>query len=405
MIYDLLLILAAGLAAGLVCRQLRVSPLVGYLAVGVVIGKSVLGLVHEEHEEIEKLAEAGVFLLLFSIGLEFSLEDIARLGRHFLVGGAVQMLLAAVPVAAVLLWLQATASWQAAVLLGLAAAFSSTVMVFKLLAELGQSSTRHGRRAIGVLLFQDAALVPLLLAVPLLTGQGETPGLLDYLLLAGKSLVFVASIVLGRVLFGRHVIPLFARYRSPDLVVLLALVVLGAVAAAAHAVGLPPAVGALAAGLLFGGNRWTGQTDALVLPFRETFAVVFFVSLGLLLDIQVALAQPLLMLVCLAGLVLLKAAAAAVALRLTQLDTRTSLGMGIGLAHLGEFAFVVVHMAWEAGLIQTLNYQRVVTLALGSLMLSPLLLRWGCGGPTRKRSPIPLTPPPARRNAPAALRS
>ena len=375
LVYDLLIVLAAGLLAALVCRSLRTSVLVGYLLVGALLGEGLLGWIRDDGHEIEYIAEAGVFLLLFSIGLEFSLDELLRLGRSLLLGGSVQMLLVAVPVAALLLGTGMDPS--PAILIAAAAAFSSTVLVFKALSEWGHSSLPHGRRAIGILLFQDAALVPLLLMVPLLTGKGDAAGLLDYVLLAVTSILFVASVVVLRHVLARWIIPLFAGFRSPELVVLFTLVSLGTVAMSAYTVGLPPALGAFAAGLIFGCNRWTKQIDALVLPYRETFAAVFFVSLGLLFDPWLLASEPLLMIACLAGLILLKAVAAAVALRVTGLGWKSATGMGIGLAHVGEFAFVLVLLGWEAGVIAKLDYQRIVALAIGSLVLTPILLKTG----------------------------
>ena len=150
------------------------------------------------------------------------------------------------------------------------------MLIFKALAEQGQSGLPHGRRAIGILLFQDAALIPLLLLVPLLTGESSDTGAGDFALLAATSALFVISVVILRRLLARWLIPHLAAYRSPDLVVLLTLVCLGGVTLAAHAIGLPPAIGAFAAGLVFSGNRWTHQIDALVLPFRESFSAIFF---------------------------------------------------------------------------------------------------------------------------------
>ena len=195
-------------------------------------------------------------------------------------------------------------------LIAAAVSFSSTVLVFKALSEWGHSSLPHGRRAIGILLFQDAALIPLLLLVPLLTGTGEAAGPIKYVLLAVTSLLFVGAVVGLRYVLAQWVIPLFASYRSPELVVLFTLVSLGGVTLAAYTVGLPPAIGAFAAGLMFSGNRWTRQIDALVLPFRETFAVVFFVSLGLLFEPRLVWSEPLVMLAGLAGLIAVKASAA-----------------------------------------------------------------------------------------------
>ena len=374
-IYDLLIILSAGTLAGLVCRRLKVSVLVGYLVIGTLLGSGLLGLVIDENHEIEHLAEAGVFFLLFSIGLEFSLEELFKLGRNLLIGGALQMLLVAAPVAGLLLL--AGASPRAALLIGSAVAFSSTVLVFKALAERGHSNTPHGRRAIGILLFQDAALVPLLLLVPLLTRADEQMGGDDLLWLALNSAFFVGGFFLVRQVLRRWLLPLLAGFRSPDLMVLFTLTSLGLTTLAAHRMGLPAAVGAFAAGLLFSGTRWSHQIDAFILPFRESFAAVFFVSLGLLFDPRVFLEEPLLMAACFGALILLKAVAASVALRLTGLAWGASLGMGLGLAHVGEFAFVLLMIGNEAGLIAPVDYQRAVSLAIASLLLCPMLLALG----------------------------
>jgi CPA2 family monovalent cation:H+ antiporter-2 len=375
LVYDLLIILTVGLVAGLVCRWLRVSVLIGYLVVGTIVGKGVLGWVSDEHHEIEYIAEGGVFLLLFSIGLEFSLDELGRLGRNLVISGSVQMLLVAMPVT--LLLLAIGLPWQPAILIAAAVSFSSTVLVFKALAEWGQSSSPHGRRAIGILLFQDAALIPLLLLVPLLTDTGEATSLFQYILLAVTSVLFVAAVVLLRRALAKWIVPMFASHRSPDLAVLFTLVLLGGVTLGAYTAGLPPAIGAFAAGLVLSGNRWTKQIDALILPFRESFAAVFFVSLGLLFDAQALFGDPLSTLACFVSLLAVKAAASTVALWLTGLHWQSAVGMGIGLAHVGEFAFVLVLLGWEAGVIAESEYQRIVALAIGSLILTPLLLKTG----------------------------
>lgn len=375
LLYDLILILAAGLLAGLVCRLLQTSVLVGYLAVGALLGKGCLGWVLDHDHQLEHFAEAGVFLLLFSIGLEFSLDDLRKLGSKLLIGGSTQMTLVMLPVAGSLIGLGV--SIQASILLASAVAFSSTVLVFKSLSECGQSESRHGRRAIGILLFQDAALVPLLLAVPLLSGTGESPGLLDYLELAGISLLFLVFVVMLRWFLAEHLIPALTRYRSPDLVILFTVVVLAVVTLAAYSAGLPPAVGAFAAGLIFNGNRWTRQIDALVLPFRETFAAIFFVGLGLVFDPVAIRDAPLLVVGLFAGMLAIKTIAAMLAFLLTGMNVRQSLGMGIGLAHIGEFAFVLVLLGLESSVLTEQQYQFLLTIGIASLIATPTLMRYG----------------------------
>ena len=395
LIHDLLIILASGLVASLLCRWLRISVLIGYLVVGVVIGQGVLGWIVDKDHQIGHFAEAGVFLLLFSIGIEFSLDDIRRLGREMLVGGSIQMLLVAAPIFMILMKVGLT--WQASALLSAAIAFSSTVLVFKALSETGQSERSHGRRAIGILLFQDAALIPLLLIVPLLTGHAPTAvtatavdaaevatldgeysaGILGYVVTAAISIVFVIAIVGLRYALGKWLIPLMARFRSPEMVTLFTVVSLGGVTLGAHAVGLPPTVGAFAAGLIFNGNRWTRQIDSLVLPFRETFSAIFFVGLGLIFKPKAVLNEPFTFLAMLAGVILIKTIAAGIAFRFTGLPTRKAFGMGLGLAHIGEFAFVLLLQGLESGVVSELNYQRLISVAIGSLILTPPLMRLG----------------------------
>ncbi len=374
-IQDVLLILAAGLVAALACRRIGISPLLGYLLAGAVLGPGVLGWVSDKNHEIEHIAEAGVFLLLFSIGLEFSLDELAALGRSLLVGGSVQMALVAVP-AGVVLWLVGHPT-PAVILMSSALAFSSTVLVFKGLAETGHSTTKAGRRAIGILLFQDAALVPLLLLVPLLTQNGKIASWWDYVLLTMNSALFIGSIVVVRLVLRRWIVPALAGFRSPELVVLFTLVLLGGVTLAAYRIGLPPALGAFAAGLILSGYRWTAQMDALVLPFRESFAAIFFVSLGLLFEADAIGSHPVEMVAAFLLLLVGKIVAALVALKLTGLSWRSSFGLSLGLAHVGEFAFVLLLLGLDEGLVERGTYQKFVALAFGTLLLTPLLLKWG----------------------------
>jgi monovalent cation:H+ antiporter-2, CPA2 family len=373
LVLDLLVILLAGLAAGTLCKRFGLSVLVGYLVVGALLGRG--GLIVSETPRLKYLAEIGALFLLFSIGIEFSLGELVRLSRFFFVGGSLQMILVALPVALAgkLLGL----NWGPAVLVGAATALSSTILVYKALEEFGETETPHGRRAIAVLLFQDVALVPLMLLVPLLTGAGEEPALGAWTWLALKSLFFVLLVLGLQRVVSRLIIPLLASLRSTELVVLFALTVLGGAGLGAHLIGLPAALGAFAAGLVLADNRLTAQIDALVLPYRETFAAIFFVGLGTLMDFDIMAVHPLVCLGALAGVIALKAAAATVALRAVGLHWRVAGGMGLGLAQLGEFSFLLLGAAHTEDLIQPALFHLMLFLALGSLILTPLLLRSG----------------------------
>jgi CPA2 family monovalent cation:H+ antiporter-2 len=190
---------------------------------------------------------------------------------------------------------------------------------------------------------------------------------------------FIAAVFLIRWILSRWLVPLLAGYRSPQLVVLITVTLLGTLSLVAYRLGLPPAVGAFAAGFALNGNRWTEQIDALILPFRETFAAVFFVSLGLIFRPNLWVVEPLTLLLGLGALLALKAVAGTLALRMTGLGWQQAMGMGIGLAHVGEFAFVVMLGAFSVGGIGETDYQRFVIIGVCSLILTPLLLERGIG--------------------------
>lgn len=388
LVEKLLLILTAGFVVAGACRRFGISVLVGYLVVGALISPYCLGLVTdvpdapdghghgESHPggQIQHLAEAGVFFLLFSIGLELSLNELVRMARRLLIAGGTQVVLVAVPAGLILHSAGLTAA--AAGLLGTSVAFSSTVLVFKGLSEWGQTGTRHGRGAMGILLFQDISLVPLLLLIPLLTrSEGLDWGQVARTL--GAALLFIAGIWYGRKLIAGLFIPHLASLRSTELLMLFSLTVLGGMTWLANKMGLPPAIGAFGAGLILSDNRLSSQIDALVLPFRETFSTIFFVSLGMLLDLRIFARELYLLIPFLTAILLWKTAAAAIALRLTGLGWRTGFGMGLCLFQLGEFAFVVGMAAQAAGLITSQDYQRLLALALTTLVLTPLLIPVG----------------------------
>ncbi len=240
LVKSLLIILAAGLVAGVVCKRIGVALLAGYLIVGACIGQGGLHWVSPHDQQLENVAKAGALLLLFSVGIEFSWDELLRLGRYLVVGGTVQMTLTILAVAICLAGIGFAV--RPAILIGAAVALSSTVLVFKALHEWGGVASPHGRRALGILLFQDIALVPLMLFAPLLTGEGESPDLTAYGILAIKSITFIALVVIVHYLLAQVLVPLMWRLRSLELLVLMTACLVGGVCYGAHELGLPPAV-------------------------------------------------------------------------------------------------------------------------------------------------------------------
>lgn len=395
-IADLLLILTGGFLAGVICKRFHFSMLVGYLIAGAVIGQGGLHLVSGGTEQIEAFAHFGVLLLLFSIGLEFSLDELGRFLRFLLVGGGVFMAIA-ISIGCLTLSL-AGQEIHAALLLSAAMSLSSTVLVFKALSEWGRTSSASGKRAMGILLFQDIALVPLLLLVPLLTGTTDSTSPFPVAQVVLKSCALISGVYVFRKCFNEWGIPLLSSLRSTELVVLLVLTVLAGLTYTAHVLGLPPSLGALAAGIVFNGNRLSSQVDALILPFRESFSAVFFVSLGLLMEAQTLLNEAGFLIPSLVLILIIKTVAGAIALRVTGLPWKASIGMGAGLTQMGELSFVLVMEGVQDRLLTMVDYNHFLCLAVGSLVLTPLLLRLGLNwaqqadeseGRDLRRSPLP----------------
>lgn len=374
-IFDLLIILASGFIAALFCRFLKLPMLVGYIAVGALVGSGGLKWIGSQHHEIEYLAEAGALLLLFSIGLEFSLKELTRLWRNILLGGSVQMTLVTVPVT--FFGCSIGLPWQPSLLLGLSIALSSTVLVFKSLAEYGQTTSTSGRTSLAILLFQDIAIVPILLLVPFLAGQASDKSVLNYIFLAVNSTFIIAAIPILRRILQTRIIPFLHMQRSPELIVLFVLSLLGTLIAITWKAGLPPALGAFACGLVLNGNRLTGQIDALVLPFRETFAAVFFVSLGMLFNPEIIIHAPLFAAGAFLSIIIVKSAAGCLSARMIGQRWKPALGVGLGLSQIGEFAFILVFAGLQAGVILKSHYDYILVFALGSLLLTPILLKTG----------------------------
>ncbi|MGQ9770399.1 MAG: cation:proton antiporter domain-containing protein [Thermogutta sp.] len=371
---DLITILLTGFISGIICRYLRISSLVGLLIAGIIIGRGGLNLIASHGPELEQIAQTGVLLLLFAVGVEFSLEELVSLSRHALVGGATQMLLVMFPLLVAMFILGV--SIERSIVVSAAVALSSTVLVYRTLAEWGQTSTPSGRRALAILVFQDLALIPLLLFMPVYSGT-RSPGIITALFLTGMAVVFAAMVPIARYFFNNWIIPFLVKVKSVELTMLFVLVVLLVSCWLAQVFGLPPALGALAAGVSLSETRLTKQLDALVFPFRETFGVVFFVSLGSFVDWRILWQDPLWFFMTIPALLTLKALAGAVALRITRLTWRTSLGSATLLVPMSELSFVLLSEAARRQILTADAYERMLMVALASLVVSSELFRHG----------------------------
>jgi len=368
---SVLLLLAGAVLAVVVVRTLRLPALFGYVLVGVVLGPNALGWVTPSHQT-ETLAEFGIVFLMFTLGLEFSLPRLrAMRGLVFGVGG-LQVFLTSALVFGVGLALGL--DWRSGLVLGGALAMSSTAMVGKLLVERSELETLHGRLVMGVLLFQDLAVVPLLILIPAMAGQGDD--LAQTLVLALLKGVLALALIIG---LGqqvtRHWFHLVARKRSEELFMLNVLLTTLGLAALTAAAGLSAALGAFLAGMLISETEYRYQVEADIRPFRDVLLGLFFVTVGMHLNVLGVLAEwPDVLLLTLL-LIVVKAGLAMLAARFASKDRMAVMRTGLYIAQAGEFALVLLSLAEEAGVLRARLMADALPAVILSMLVTPLLIQ------------------------------
>jgi len=365
-----LVLLAGGVLAVVACRSLGLPPIIGYLAAGVILGPHALGMVSDT-AEVRRLAEFGVVFLMFSIGLEFSLPKLRAMGRSVFGLGLAQV--AASIALCVGAALAVGGTWQAGIALGGVLAMSSTAIVSKLLAERLELDTPHGRDAIGVLLFQDLAVVPLLILVPALGGPVEAIGRDIAAALVKAAVVLAVVILLGprimRAWFG-----MIARRRSTELFVLNVLLITLLLSFLTGLAGLSMALGAFLAGMLISETEFRYQVEEDIKPFRDVLLGLFFVSVGMMLDVGEVLAHAWLVLVILVLLLAVKGAVIGLLARAFGAEAGTALRTAIALAQGSEFGFVLLAQARGAELVPEPVVQSLLAAMILSMLVSPFLV-------------------------------
>ncbi|HEX5093489.1 MAG TPA: monovalent cation:proton antiporter-2 (CPA2) family protein [Burkholderiales bacterium] len=365
-----LVLLAGGVLAVVACRSLGLPPVIGYLAAGVALGPHALGLVAGT-ASVRRLAEFGVVFLMFSIGLEFSLTKLRAMGRSVFGLGLAQVAVSiALCVASALL---VGGSWQAGIALGGALAMSSTAIVSKLLGERLELDTPHGRDAIGVLLFQDLAVVPLLILVPALGAPVEAIGR-DIAAALLKGAIVLAIVILAGPRVMRAWFGVIARRRSTELFVLNVLLITLLLSFVTEFAGLSMALGAFLAGMLISETEFRYQVDEDIKPFRDVLLGLFFVSVGMLLDVGEVLARAWLVLLLLVLLLAVKGAVIGLLARAFGAEPGTALRTAILLAQGSEFGFVLLAQARLAGLAPEPVLQALLAAMILSMLVSPFLI-------------------------------
>lgn len=367
---DIVVLFCLSIGVLLVCHRVRLPAIVGFLLTGVLCGPSALGLVSAVHE-VELMAEIGVVLLMFTIGMELSGEELSRLRKPVFIGGTAQVGLT-VGVFAGIAMLHGQTLPQG-IMVGFLAALSSTAIVLSLMQQRAQTETPQGRIALSVLIFQDIAIVPMMLAIPLLAGTVAADAK-TLALSAGRTVAVLG----GLLLLARYVVPPLmervVRTRSRELLLLTTLGLCLAVALLTSSMGLSLSLGAFLAGLLLAESEYSLSVIEGVLPFRDVFTSLFFISVGMLLDVGFLFEHLGAVLAVAAALVLLKALIATPAVLLLGYPLRTCIIAAMALAQIGEFSFVLARSGLEHGLLGKDAYQMFLAASILTMTLTPGML-------------------------------
>jgi CPA2 family monovalent cation:H+ antiporter-2 len=367
LLQDLLIVFGLGVAMVVAFHRLNLPSVLGFLTTGVICGPFGLKLV-EDTQAIQALAEVGLVLLLFEAGIEFSIKSFVRLKRFLLIAGSLQLLLT-IGTTAYLTMSQLGLPLNQAIFLGMVTSLSSTALVIRILEYRGDLDAAHGRAAMAILIYQDLLLVPMILMVPYLAGTGG--GLIEVAYTTGKALCFVAVTAV----IARFMIPWLlsevARTKKREAFVLsIMLLCLGTALATSH-FGMSMALGAFIAGLIISDSKYSHQALSEVLPLREILNCLVFVSIGMLFDPRVMLAEPWLILILVVSMMVTKTLMGFIAIKVGGHSWRVALLAGVTIAQVSEFSFVLAKLGLDAGVVDKHTNALLLAVAILSMFLTP----------------------------------
>ncbi|MFZ6017215.1 MAG: cation:proton antiporter [Nitrospirota bacterium] len=351
-------------------HRLKIPSLVGFLIAGIIIGPHGLGMVKDVHA-VELLAEIGVILLLFTIGIEFSMAKLIRMKKAVIGGGGIQVLLT-ILLSAIAAYLT-TENINKSVFFGFLIALSSTAIVLKMLTESGEVDSPHGRMMVGILIFQDLCVVPLMLLIPVLSGKSIN--IMDIAIKMGKAILIIAIVLLS----ARWIVPgllhQVVHTRSRELFIITIILLCLGIALLTSSFGLSLALGAFLAGLIISESEYAHQATSDILPFKDSFIGLFFVSVGMLMNIgymsdnclRIAMAVTLIF-----GLKIITGMFSAL---IIGSPLRTGIHTGLGLAQIGEFSFVLAIAGKATGIITEDFYQVFLSSSAVTMTMTPFVLK------------------------------
>jgi CPA2 family monovalent cation:H+ antiporter-2 len=367
---DVLVIFSLAIGVLLLCQRLKLPTVVGFLLTGILAGPYGFGLISAIHE-VEVLAEIGVVLLLFTIGVEFSLKEFMRMKKSVVLGGSLQVILTFM--ASFVISIRLGRPFNEAVFIGFFISLSSTAIILKILQEKAEFDSPHGRMALAFLIFQDIAVVPMILFTPLLGGEAVH---------LGKTLAFLALKGVGVFVLvaasARWIVPgllyQIARSRSRELFLLSVLVMCFGIAWLTYLAGLSLALGAFLAGLIISESEYGYHALGNIVPFRDVFTSLFFVSIGMLLDLGFLMKHPDQVALISAAVIIFKTLIATTAVLFLGFPLRTAIIVGLTLCQVGEFSFILARVGVDYGLLVGDTFQLFLAVAVITMGVTPFIM-------------------------------
>ncbi|PXF57596.1 MAG: potassium transporter KefB [Deltaproteobacteria bacterium] len=367
---DIVIIFGLSVAVLFACHWLKVPHIVGFLITGIIAGPYGLGLIRAVHE-VEILAEIGVVLLLFTIGIEFSLEKLLRIRKTVLLGGSIQVLLTILVTFFVVNRLGQPVGES--IFIGFLISLSSTAIVLKILQERAEVDSPHGRTDLGILIFQDVIIVPMILLTPFLAGAAGRSGEFFFIITA-KGIAIIGFVIVSAKWIVPRLLYQIARTRSQELFMVCIIVICLSVAWMTSSAGLSLALGAFMAGLIISESEYSHQALGSILPFRDVFTSFFFISVGMLLDVGFLFEHPATIACIAVGILVLKSCIAGLAAFLLGLPLRTAILAGIALGQVGEFSFILSETGIEHGLLIDDTYQMFLACSVLTMAATPFVI-------------------------------
>ncbi|MEN6348342.1 MAG: cation:proton antiporter [Syntrophomonas sp.] len=364
---DIVLIFGLAILVIYICQKIKIPSVVGLLITGVLAGPHGLALIKGVNT-VESLAELGIILLLFTIGIEFSLQQLLQIRKSVFVGGALQVLVTTL--AAMFIMIKLDRSWEEALFIGFLVSLSSTAIVLKLLQDRSEIDSPHGRNTLGILIFQDIVIIPMILFTPILAKTSGASVESIWILLLKVILVLGFLYISARWL-APYILHKIARQRNRELF-LISIVTMGlAVAWLTSSIGLSLSLGAFLAGLIISESEYSHQALGHILPFRDVFTSLFFVSVGMLFNVGTFMQNPAAFTGAALGILLGKALLAGLVVLVLGFPLRTAVLAGLALSQVGEFSFVLSRVGLQDNLLSNEFYQLFIIVSVLTMAITP----------------------------------